>query len=160
MSVRRESAFYLCISLLPALLGLRSLHRLPGRCVREQEPLSGRGARLLSVAASRCPGHELSAVPRPGCFTARGTRAEPVVPPHWMKRILNPWTGRDVQEEACLALEHAVYRCLLCAVLGGVWPSLPDLCLQALLGARGMAASHHHSGFICVFCACLKIHFI
>ena len=118
----------------------------------EQGPLSSSGARLLSVVASLVAGHELSAVPRPGCFTARGTRGG-TCGPRTGGRILNPWTGRDVQEEACLALEHAVYRCLLCAVLGGavLTHSLPDLCLQALLAARGVAASHHHSGFICVF---------
>lgn len=135
----------------PGSAGSPLLHRLPRAVCGSRGP-SRAAVRGSSAWRPLVAGHELSAVPRPGCFTARGTRGG-TCGPHTGGRILNPWTGRDVQEEACLALEHAVYRCLLCAVLGGavLTHSLPDLCLQALLGARGMAASHHHSGFIYVF---------
>ena len=124
----------------------------PSSCVWEQGPLSSCGAWLLRVAASLIAEHGLSAVPRPGCFTARGTR-DGTCGPCTGRRILNPWSGRDIQEKACPALERAVCRYLVCEVHGGAefTHGLPDLCLQGLLADRGVEVSDHHSGFICVF---------
>ena len=116
---------------------------------------------LLIVVASLVMKHGLwsagsvAVAHRLSCSVARGIFLEQRLNlrPCTGRRILNPWSGRDIQEKACLALEHAVCRCLVCEVHGGAefTHGLPDLCLQDLLADRAMEVSDHQSGFICVF---------
>lgn len=117
------------VSLYSRCAASQSLHRL-SRAVCGSRPLPSR-----AVPSRRRP------------LSSQSSRDGPCGPCTG-RPILNPWTGRDVPEKACLALEDAVCRCPLCAVHGGAEFTrvLPGLCLQGLLADRAVEVSDHHSG--------------
>lgn len=160
---REEGAFYLCISLPPALLGLHAAAPASLSCVREQGLLSGRGARLLSVAASSL--QAMSSQLCPGLAASRhvGPGAEPVVPTLVGGFSLTPdWQGRPGGSVSWLGSMPS-YRCLLRSGSRRrrLTHSLPDLCLQALPRCPGHGSLPPSQWVhLCLLCACLKIHFI